>query len=168
MGYFEGLTASSFKTDENGQLIFYPWGKLGKGYILPTEAKKNEVRNFVKLHYVISLISIIGVGIIFGWLYPVILLPVFYAWYYFTITKHIKGLTKSTAKLTLKESATSSAKAHNVATLWVLFVFSVLFVIAGIFIWIIKKDEWITALMSITFFGACSIAIAYMIKQRNT
>jgi len=35
MGYFEGLTASSFKTDENGQVIFYPWGKIGKGYDLP-------------------------------------------------------------------------------------------------------------------------------------
>jgi len=35
MGYFEGLTASSFKTDENGQVTFYPWGKIGKGYDLP-------------------------------------------------------------------------------------------------------------------------------------
>jgi len=40
MGYFEGLTASSFKTDRNGQVIFYPWGKIGKEYILSGEEKQ--------------------------------------------------------------------------------------------------------------------------------
>jgi hypothetical protein len=168
MGYFEGLIASSFKTDEKGQVIFYPWGKMGKGYILSRDEQQIEISKFVKLYYVISFASIIGLGIVLGWLYTVILLPFLFAWYYFVITKRLKGLSKSDEKLTLKESYTSSAKAHNAVTLWIMLACSVLFVLAGIFILIVNKEEWILALLSITFFGVCGIAIAYMIKQRNT
>ncbi len=168
MGYFEGLTASSFKTDENGQVIFYPWGKIGKGYILSSEEKQTEVRKFVKLYCVISLPLIIGIGIVLGWLYAFIILPLFFTWYYVAITKHLKDLSKSDVKLTIKESATSSAKAHNVVTLWLMLIGSGLFVLAGVFILIVNKEEWVTVLMCITFFGACSFAFAYMIKQRNT
>jgi hypothetical protein len=33
MGYFDALTSSSFKKDESGKTVFYPWGVLGKGHI---------------------------------------------------------------------------------------------------------------------------------------
>ena len=168
MGYFDGLTASIFKTNEIGQVIFYPWGIIGKGYILSCEEKQIKVRKFIKLYYIVSLSLIIGIQIALGWLYNIILLPFLFAWYYFTIINYLKGLSKTDEKLTMKESATNSAKAHNIETLWAMLIASVLFVLAGIFILIANMDKWIIALMDIVFFGVSSIKIAYMIKQRNT
>ncbi len=37
MGYFEALTSSSFKTTKGGQKLFFPWGTLGRGYVIPSE-----------------------------------------------------------------------------------------------------------------------------------
>jgi hypothetical protein len=54
MGYFDGLAASSFKTDDKGNTVFFPWGILGKGYILP-EDKKVSIRCSFKHHMVLIL-----------------------------------------------------------------------------------------------------------------
>ena len=64
MGYFDGLTDGIFKTDSEGRFLFYPWGVLGKGYVLPDDSKKQEVRQFVSLWYKVSLPAIIVVGML--------------------------------------------------------------------------------------------------------
>ena len=33
MNYFDGLSNNLFKKDSNGNLIYFPWGIFGKGYI---------------------------------------------------------------------------------------------------------------------------------------
>lgn len=168
MGYFEGLVAASFKSDEKGQVIFYPWGIIGKGYILSSEENEIEVRKFVKLYYIVSLPLIMGIGILLSWLHAFILIPLLIAWYCIAIRKYLQGLSISDIKLTMKDTRTSSAKAYNIVTLWFMLAGSLLLVFAGILILFVNKEEWITALMGIGFFGLCSIEFAYMIKQRNT
>ena len=34
MGYFDGLTAGSFKKDAEGRELFFFWGKFGKGRVI--------------------------------------------------------------------------------------------------------------------------------------
>lgn len=42
MGYFEGLTNGNFKKDRDGNTIFFPWGILGKGRVLPDEQTEKK------------------------------------------------------------------------------------------------------------------------------
>lgn len=53
MGFFKRLTDSSFKVNGQGNTLFYPWGILGRGYILPdieTEKKDSKIYNILSLY----------------------------------------------------------------------------------------------------------------------
>lgn len=169
MGYFDGLTNGSFKKDKNGNTVFFPWGALGRGRVLADEFTETKVRGFVRRYYQVTLPIIIGVGIIFGWAWPFLLLPVFGAWYYFGTKSLVSGCPHGEDKLTLKESYANSAASHNKFTLWLLFICSVLFVLAGIFMATIAKSsgQMILGLLTVAFFGACGAAIGYMLKVKR-
>lgn len=166
MGYFDGLTDVVFKIDRQGRHLFYPWGTLGRGYILPNTQKKQQIRNFVKLYYIVSLPTIIVVTIAVEWMYAFALLPVGLLWYILTIRRLLRGLEVTQDKLSLAESYTNSAKSHSLETLWLMLVCSILFVLAGI--WILSEGQWLLGLASIIFFGTGSFFFGYMIKARNT
>jgi len=169
VGYFDGLTNGIFKKDKYGNTVFFPWGVLGKGRVLSDESTETRVRSFVRRYYQVTLPLIIGVGVIFGWVWSFLLLPVFGAWFYFGSRRLVSKCSYSEDKLTLKESYENSAVSHNKFTLRLLFIFSVLFVLAGIFMAIASKSsgQMIVGLLSAAFFGACSVAIGYMLKVRR-
>jgi len=169
MGYFEGLTNGSFKKNSDGNTVFFPWGVLGRGRVLPDEPTETKVRAFVDRYYKISLPTIICVGVIAGWGWSFLLVPIFGAWFYLGSKSLVSKYPYSEDKLTLKEGYTSSATGHNKVTLWLLFICSILFVLAGIFIAIAAKSsgQMILGLSSTIFFGASSIAIGYMLKVKH-
>jgi hypothetical protein len=170
MGYFDGLTNASFKTDAQGITLFYKWGVLGKGYIIPSADKKNEIHKFLKLYYMVSLPIIIGVGAFINWLLAALLVIPFFIWFQIKISSLTKGLTISHEKLTLKESYTNSAKGHNKTTLWLLLVFSILMSLGGLFILLIARDfkGQMLGAGCVIMFGACSAAFIYMLKMKQT
>ena len=168
MGYFDGLTDGIFKTDSEGRFLFYPWGVLGKGYVLPDDSKKQEVRQFVSLWYKVSLPAIIVVGAGIGWIFTLGLLPLLLPWYFFTMARLLRGLATTSTRLTLRESYTNSAKSHTTGSLRFLLALSILFVLAGLVIVLLNKGDWIIGLASILFFGLCAIAIGYMMKLKKT
>jgi hypothetical protein len=167
MDYFDGLTDAKFKTDAQRRLLFYPWGILSKGYVLPDESKKQQIRRFVRLYYIVFWPVIIGTMIFIGWIFSFAVMFLLFLWYYFETSRFLKGLPIAGEKLSLSESYTSSAKSHNMATLWILLIFSVLFVLSGFAILVHNRDAWFIGLASIIFFGASSLANGYMIKVKN-
>lgn len=82
MDYFDGLTDTKFKTDTQGRLLFYPWGILGKGSFLPDESKKQQIRRFVRLYYIMFLPAIIGTIVFIGCVYSFALLFLLFLWYF--------------------------------------------------------------------------------------
>lgn len=167
MGYFDALTDACFKTDDEGRIFFYRCGIFGKGYILPDEAKKQQIRRFVKLYYMVSLPAIIATGIIVGWVYSFFSIPLFFLWYFFATARLLKGLAVTGERLALQESYSSSAKSHNFVTLWIMLIFSIFFVLAGFALVLYAHDAWLIWLASIIFFGAIAIVIGYMIKIKR-
>jgi hypothetical protein len=169
VGYFEGLTNGSFKTDSEGNTVFYPWGVFGKGRILPDEPTEKKVRGFVSLYYKVSLPSIIGAGVIIGWAWAFVLVPILAGWFYFGSKSLVKEFPYSEEKLTLKEGYKNSAKGHNTSTLWLLLVCSLLFVFMGIFVLTIAKSSADVMLgwMLVILFGASAAAIGYMLKMKK-
>ena len=169
MGYFEGLTNGSFKKNKNGNTVFFPWGILSRGRVLPDESIETKVRGFVMRYYKVTLPTIIFVGAIEGWLWSLLLVPIFGAWFYFGTKSLVSGCPYSEEKLTLKEGYTNSAASHNKFTLWLLFICSILFVLAGILIASTAKSssQIMLGWSSIIFFGACGVAIGYMLKVKH-
>jgi len=169
MGYFEGLTNGNFKKGQDGNTIFFPWGVLGRGRVLPDAPTEKKVRAFVSRYYKVSLPTIIGVGVFAGWAWSFLLVPIFVAWFYFGSKSLVSGCPHSKEKLTLKEGYSSSAAGHNKVTLWLLFIFSILFVMAGLLIAIVatSSGQITLGLFTALFFCACSAAIGYMLKVKR-
>ena len=73
MAFLDRMTDSWFKTNNSGQVAFYPWGILGKGYILGGDEKEKQLRRFAR-RIVLSgaglvLLTIVTVGPAFGLLW---------------------------------------------------------------------------------------------------
>ncbi|MDT7519216.1 hypothetical protein RAE19_10910 [Rhodoferax sp. TBRC 17660] len=169
MGYFQGLTNASFKKDQKGNTVFFPWGVLGRGRVIPDEPTETKVRAFLSRYYKVSLPTMIVVGVVVGWAWSFLLIPIFGAWFYFGSKSLVSEYPYSEDKLTLKEGYTSSAAGHNKVTLWLLFTCSTLFVLAGIFIASVatSPSQIVMGLFTAIFFGACSAAIGYMLKMKR-
>ncbi len=165
MGYFDGLVSGSFKTDAAGNSVFYPWGIMGKGYILRTVAEEEKLRGALKLNYMIMLPAIIIIQIAVGAWLNFILVPVYIVLFTLWVHHTTRGLERSFEKITVAESYKSSAKAHNLPTLILLEIFAIGFVAIGF--WMIAEGEPIMVpVFCIVLFGAAALAIGYMIVQK--
>jgi hypothetical protein len=134
MWYFDELTEASFKTDEKGNTIYYPLWIFGKGYILP-EDKKDAFRLMVKR----LVLLCVPLAVIFSIFLSIvqfffIVLPLYFLGCTIWMKKNISGLSISSGRLTISDIAKGSSQSNNVAILWVLEIFSFLFIIASIFV----------------------------------
>jgi uncharacterized membrane protein YiaA len=169
MGYFEGLTNSNFKKDQSGNTIFFPWGVLSRGRILPDESAETKVRSFVSHYYKVSVLTTIGVSLIIGWAWSFLLLPIFGAWFYFGSKSLVSDCPYSEDKLTFKEGYSNLVAGHKKVTLWLLFIFSILVTLVCILNASVATPSgqvtmWVFAAI---FFGASSVAIGYMLKVKR-
>ena len=166
MGYFDGLADASFKKDSNGNDVFYAWGVLGKGRVLPDEATKAKLRKFVIRYYQIMLPIAILLGIFRLWLPALLVLTALTFGFYFYVNQLTKNCPICTEKLTLKESYRNSANSHNTLMLWFMLLVSLLFVIGGM--WMFIKGRLFLGLGIVVFFGLCSAAFILMIKVKRS
>ena len=167
MGYFDGLASSIIKKDVNDNSVYYPWGVLGKGYVLPDAARETAIKNMVILFYQIFFgmffvhLFLLKNALIFAVL--VILLVI---WFLLKSQQLTKDCPKSDEKLTLKEGYTSSAKAHNIWILYILLTVSVLFTLGAIAL-LFSGKTLVLGIIGAVLFGASSAAIYYMIQVKN-
>ncbi len=69
MGYFRHLTEESFKSANNGNTVFYPWGRLGKGYVVPDRECANRIRRLLVWYHFCALATLLVVSVFLGhWL----------------------------------------------------------------------------------------------------
>jgi hypothetical protein len=167
MGYFDGMASAILKRDESGGTVFYPWGVLGKGRLLPDEVAEKRVFRFVKLYYQISFVLLIGLGL-FHWWYPVILLPILLIWYYLQCKALVSTYPVSQSKLTIKQANTGAAAGFGQPVLWALFGGSALFVAAALWMTVSSQafDQRAIGFLGVLFFGACAIKAIYMLRVK--
>lgn len=165
MGYFDGLVSGSFKKDAQGNSVFYPWGIMGKGYILRTVAEEEKLRGALKLNYMIMLPAIIIIQIAVGAWLNFILVPVYIVLFTLWVYRTTRGLERSFEKITVAESYKSSAKAHNLPTLIILEICAIGFVAIGVWM-IVEGEPLFMPVLCILLFGAAALAIGYMIVQK--
>ena len=167
MGYFDGLASGIFKKNKDNQSVYYPWGILGKGYVLPDAERESAIKNMVILFYqlffaVFVIFSIIFKNILIFGLGVIGLI----VWFLYQSKQLTKNCPVSTEKLTLKEGYTNSAKAHNLWVLYALLAVSVIFTLFGLALLIGGKSVGTGLIFSILF-GACCAAFIYMIRVKK-
>jgi len=136
MNYFDKRI--TFKTKENGEIIYYPNRFFGKGFIVPSLEKKQEIQKSVKHFYkiyfflvivVIPVIAGISAGIIIKmglrsdiWKLLDALFIIAFSlgsagWFQKSIARVTQELTKSNESISVWESLTDSALSMNFISL---------------------------------------------------
>jgi hypothetical protein len=169
MGYFDGLANASFKKNSEGTSIFYPWGIFGRGRVIPDHHTEKRIRAFLTRYYKLSLLSLTAVGILGGWIWAALLLPLHCLWFYLGVKPLVSECAYSTDKLTIKESCSGSAAGHSRSTLWLLLTSSGLLVLGGVLMAsnADSLDSMILGLLCVVFFGACCAAFGYMLAVKR-
>ena len=167
MGYFDGLASGIIKKDVNNNSVYYPWGVLGKGFVLPDDKREAEIKSMVILFYQLFFAVFVLFFILFKHSLSFGLSTLgLLAWFLYKSKQLTKDCPKSQEKLTLKEGYTNSAKAHNKTVLWILFGVSVLFALGAIVL-LFSGKTLVLGIFGATLFGASSAAIFYMIQVKN-
>jgi hypothetical protein len=135
MGLLDSLANTSFKTTDDGITLFYPYGIWGKGYVVPTIEKRQEIVVKLKRFIAITFAVIIPVGsIVFaitktfspsGWITGLIFLLSFAVLSFidqFARKQIVKDLMPVDDKLTLSETLKHSAKSQSIVLLLTLLV----------------------------------------------
>ncbi len=169
MGYFDALTSGSFKTTESGQKLFFPWGPLGSGYVVPSAEQVQLLRGRLKIYYVVTLIVTIVAVELGGPFGGAVALPILLVPYVFWVRVQCRGLARTAAKLTYTETILGQVRGQSALRLWALELGSLLFVSAGLLILVEDLAKWRVTLPAVAFFALCALMFGGMllIKRRE-
>jgi hypothetical protein len=169
MGYFDAIASSAFKIADDGRKLFFPWGTLGRGYVLGSDEDYLRLRGQIKIFMIAALGLIVVLGALqsYSYLVFVAVTPVLIGFYAVWMAYRLRGLQPSDERLSWQESMTSQALTHSAVVLWLLEIGSLAFVGAGAFIFIFDPANWLTGIGSILFFGLCAAVFAFMLVLRS-
>ena len=173
MGYFDGLAAASFKKDAEGRDLFFIWGKLGKGRVIPCAADSAWVRRYLKIYYVCVLVAIVPMLMLSGepfqprWLLTLAFFMLLAVAALAPLWARARAWPIAGERLTYGEVITASARAHGPVSLSILIVLSALMA-AGSLLVLIYTDGTIVGVLGVVFFGAClGLSIRMMAARRR-
>ncbi len=166
MGYFDRTADTLFRIDSKGNVLFYPWGLLGKVYILPDPAKKEEIRRFLNLFYAVSMVLVLITLITVDLYYSAAWLPLLFFWYWLSMHRMLRG----SQTLKFAEACKHWASSFDLISLLFFAAASTLFVVGSVFVLLRFPSDWFAVLIGIIgvlFFGAGGFVFVHMIKAKK-
>jgi hypothetical protein len=167
MGYFDGLTSGSFKTTQDGRRLFFPWGYVGRGYVLASNSDAERLRRQLKIYYIVMLVAIVATSGFHAFIAAAAVAGACIVFYAIWARRQVAGLRPAVEAMSFRESSASQARAFGGRALWLLEICSLLFVAGGIFMYVADATNRSMALFTIIFFGCCAASIGYMIAVRR-
>ncbi len=162
----DGLAEGLFKRSKTGDLVFYPWGVSGQGYVLDSQAQKEELRTWIKKSIVATLSIAIFVQITFGVYVILFVIPVALLHYRVTMAKKLKDQAVSEESLGLGEAYRNAALDYRWSTLIIMEILAVLFIIGGLYL-LIAGDEVLYGALAAGASAQAALAVGYMIVKKD-
>jgi hypothetical protein len=165
MGHFKAINASYFKIAQDGRKLFYPWGIMGRGFVIPTQEHFERLQRQLETYTLVMLV-IVGSVVVLDVLWAFAVAAVFIIFYLAWMPYLLRGLQPSDERLSMRESMATQARMHSAAGLWLMLCGSLLFVAIGGVLLVVDPDEWIIGLLSVGFFGLCAAVFVRMLLLR--
>ena len=171
MGYFDTISSSAFKTKDDGQKLFFPWGTLGHGYVIPSDAEFERLQYQYKNVTVFSiLVGIAAIIFLKSLLSIVAFMFVFIVAYMVWVRYQCRNLSPTQEKLTVSENVANQPRAYNPVVLWLLEIISLIFIGIGVLMFLVDPANWLIAVFSIVLFGFSAVVLGRLIiiQRRNS
>lgn len=167
MGYFEGLTSGYFKTTPDGRRLFFPWGVLGRGYVVGSELDYERLRGQIKIFVIAGMALMLGTVALQRFLAGLLVLAALYVFYLAWTRYLVRGLQQSDERLSLLESMNLQAREQSPILLWVAGIGSIVLVAASVLIFALDPDNWLAVTAGLVVFGLCAASTAFMLTLRR-
>jgi small-conductance mechanosensitive channel len=168
MGYFDALTSASFKTAADGRKLFYPYGIIGRGYVLTSDAEYEKLRGSYKTIVVIGFVIIICSAFLFS--IPLLMIPLVFGFiigYILWARVHCRNLERANEKLGYGEALKNETVHLSLGLLWFFEVLSILLILWGVIILIADPSQWLLAVGLIVLFTVIAIVYGRMIRAKK-
>lgn len=172
MGYFDGLTDALFKNKPDGSVVFYPWGALGKGYVVTPPQRATQLRSFVRRYYQLTVPLFILMGIVLKgkalWI-AVPVLGILLPWYAVRTRQLLASMPRSAERFSISEGYARSAASMSVGTLRSFYSACVLVAIMGLVLMLIAhtRERQITGAIAVAGSGIVALLFRYMLSTRR-
>ena len=177
VGWLDRMTGAPFKKDTNGRDIFFPWGKLGAGRVIPSKADGTWIRWYLGIYFVCAVITavpVIVIGRIFrtsidlatgapfvGAFVIVLIVPWLVLWLRVR-SWPVAGEREMSGQQVLSRAANEIGPVF----LWIGTLGSGLMFALFLYILLVSDETW-SALLGLTFFGACFGFLARLLRVRQ-
>lgn len=167
MKFFSSIAKRSFQTSLTGDRLFFRYGMLSKPFIVPDNESEQKIFNKQRLFLMIVLIGFLLCSFLYedylslisskppmfialiGFLFIVSALIKYFIFY-----SVLKNLSRTSARIPIKEYFTAEAQENNQSLLMRDAIFSGLFVIAGILLFFIdERIHPVIIILCTVFFG---------------
>jgi hypothetical protein len=173
MGYFDALARYSLTTAPDGRRLFFPWGVMGRGYVIGSELDYERLRRQTKISLIVAfaLVFISPLAIsklalpryLFGFMVAAEAVAMG-AWMQYLL----RGLASPAERLSRQESVTLQARGRSPASLRWPMIGSIAFVALGVILLAIDPAaNWLLATVTIIFFGLCAVVSMFMLVVRQ-
>jgi len=164
------LSKNNFKKNKDSLTVFYPWGGLSKGYVVQDSHLENNIRSFLKVWQISSLIIFFSGAFIFGWVVALFLLqPILFLWFHLKTKRLLAELPLNSTQIGLKDpSFQKLASPRSIRTLWISSIGFLLFAFICLLEFFINPfiNRLFSAFCAI-FFGAIGIFGLYLLKIKK-
>jgi hypothetical protein len=161
MGYYKGLVDSYFRKSSEGNLIFYPYGKFGSGYIIIDDDQikiKKFLNRYLKISFPLILLSVFLFGI-----YAFVLLFIFILFYSIKIKNLLANAKRTREKIKIKEILRNMAVSMGIPTSIFMLIASILMVGGSAFV-LFYRNEKLIGILGLLFFGIGLCQSAFLVK----
>ncbi len=110
MSFLSNLADKSFKVDESGRTVFFPWGYFGKGYILVDKAQEEKIRKAIIRSNIVGLSLVFIIGVILKlWIVALLLFPFVIVIWTLLTKRFTRGLEISQMEYSINSNDESTA-----------------------------------------------------------
>jgi hypothetical protein len=161
MSFFEGLTSAWIKRRADGKAVFFPYGKLGSGYVLSRESEV-RIRKLLRIECMVSLPIVVLSGTLFG-PYALVLLPILCASYITKVRRLLAKEERTNETMGWEEVRRNMASSMGVPTSIAMLLLSLLMTCASLFAYFTSQAKRV-GFIGVIFFGLCLWLSALFVK----
>jgi len=163
MNFFSDVMEVAFQTDSESRTLFFPWGVISKGYVLPDAGMERRVKTFYKYYYLAGLVVVILGLVLLGWPGAVGVGVLAFLWYVIQINVYLRQC--EVGDVSVREHMQDIARKYNLVALWFLFAFCLLVTLFGGFL--VVLGELLAGIVFLLIFGLIAGMYGTLLRLRN-
>ena len=170
MKFLEAVVGNYFKTAEDGRLLYFPRGVLGRGYIVPSNDEALRLRRQLKCFWAILIVAsfVIPQFIAFGFYVAAAMIGALLLAFSEIGTRYSRRrLQPSHEKLSVRESVIKAALAYGAGLIWFFAISTLSMLMLFTSLLIIKPEDWLWGVLGIVLVGPLFAFYVLLIRLRR-